>query len=524
VFVAATMEDVMTQAPTRDGMTELSHRRSVAAGLGGPERVQRQHERGLMTALERAEMLLDPGTRIPFGPLVHSGVPGEEDRTMGDGMLIGFGQIDGRWVGYEASDATIKGASGGAGSARRRRAFHRVMEEAGLPMFGLMQGGGARITDIVTSRFAGFHGPSVGDRLAFPRRGAHLIAVLGNYYGPGPTIDGDYRVMTAPSNFSVSSPPIVEEATGEKVSAFDLGGAAVHSKITGEIDAVVPDDEAAIAQLRRVFSYFPANAWEEPPVVRTGDPWDRTEEALRDLIPARASRVYDVKKAIKAVVDRDSYIEWMPDFAKQLTCGIARLDGHSVGIIANQPGVRAGSLDVDSGTKVRRILQICEFMRLPLVSFIDVPGVLPTVEEEHRRLQDAVWGLGIDRVRLPQPKLSVILRKAYGFAIFAMSGADPEWYSYAWPSAQIAFVGPEPGVRVSYRKQWQAAEDKDAFVAKYAEQIRLDSEPWNGAKLDFLDDVIDPAATRPILIKALAVARERTRNSETQRGWERPRA
>ena len=512
----------MTQVAAREGMAELRRRRSVAGGLGGPERVQRQHHRGLLTALERVEMLLDRGTMVPFAPLVHSGVPGEEDRTTGDGMLMGFGRIDGRWVAYEASDATIKGGTGGAGSGRRRRAFERVVEDAGLPIFGLMQGGGARITDILTSRFAGLFGPSVGSRLAFPRRGAHLLAVLGTYYGPGPTIDADYRVMTAPSNFSVSSPPIVEEATGEKVSPFDLGGAETHGKITGEIDGIVPDDAAAIAQLRRVFSYFPASAWEEPPVVRTGDPWDRTEESLRDLVPERPSRVYNVKKAITAVMDRDSYIEWMPDFAKQLSCGIARLDGHSVCVIANQPGVRAGSLDVDSGTKVRRMLQVCEFMRMPLISFIDVPGVLPTVEEEHRRLQDAVWGLGADRVRLPQPKLSVILRKGYGFAIFAMSGADPEWYSYAWPSAQIAFVGPEPGVRVSYRKEWQATEDKEAFVAKYAEQIRRDSEPWDGAKLDFLDDVIDPAATRPTLVKALRVGRERIRNSERQRGWERP--
>jgi acetyl-CoA carboxylase carboxyltransferase component len=517
------MTSTATRAATREGIAELRHRRRVAAGLGGPERVQRQHDRGLLTARERVELLLDPGSETPFGPLVHSGVPGEEDRTMGDGQLLGFGRVDGRWVAYEASDATIKGASGGAGSARRRRAFHRLVETAGLPMFGLMQGGGARITDIVTSRFAGFHGPNVGDRLAFPRRGAHLIAVLGNYYGPGPTIDAEYRVMTAPSNFSVSSPAIVEEATGEKVSRFDLGGAAVHGKITGEIDGIVPDDAAAIARLRRVFSYLPANAWEEAPVVRTGDPWDRREESLRTLAPAKPQRPFNVKKAITAVMDRDSYIEWMPDFAKQLTCGIARLDGHTVVVIANQPGVRAGSLDVESGTKVRRMLKTCELLRLPLVAFIDVPGVLPTVEEEHRRLQDAVWGLGVDRVRLPQPKLSVILRKGYGFAIFAMSGADPEWYSYAWPSAQIAFVGPEPGVRVAYRKEWQAAADKDAFVASYAEQIRRDSEPWAGAQMDYLDDVIDPAETRPTLVRALTVARERMRNSEAQRGWDRPR-
>jgi methylmalonyl-CoA decarboxylase subunit alpha len=151
-----------------------------------------------------------------------------------------------------------------------------------------------------------------------------------------------------------------------------------------------------------------------------------------------------------------------------------------------------------------------------------VPGVLPTVEEEHRRLQDAVWRLGADRVGLAQPKLSLLLRKGYGFAIFAMSGADPEWYTFAWPSAQIAFVGPEPGVRVAYRKEWQQAEDRDAFMATYAEQIRRDSEPWSGAEMGYIDEVIDPAKTREILAKALAVSRERIRNSEMRRGWERP--
>ena len=506
------------------GMAELRRRQTIADGLGGPERVQRQHDRGLLTARERIDLLLDPGTDFPFGPFCNSGTPGEEERTMGNGMLIGFGQVDGRWVAYQASDATIKGGSGGPGSGRRGAAWNHIIHAACLPVLGLMQGAGARITDVISSRFAGLHGPSVGSRLAFPQRAPHLIAAMGNYYGPGPMQDGDYRVMTAGANVSVSSPAIVEEATGEKVSEFDLGGADVHSKITGEVDGVVADDAAAIARLRQVFGYFPANAWGQPPVFRTGDPPDRMEESLRSLVPQSPSRPYNVKKVITAVFDRDSFIEWMPQFARQLVCGIARLDGHSVVVIGNQPGVRAGSLDVDSGTKVRRMLKVCELIGLPLISFIDVPGVLPTVEEEHRRLQNAVWGLGVDRVRLPQPKLSVVLRKAYGYAIFAMSGADPEWYAYAWPTAEIAFVGPEPGVRVAYRREWQAAEDRDAFVAHYADQIRRDSRPWKGAELAYLDDVIDPAATRPVLVAALRVARERIRSANRHRGLDRAHA
>ena len=515
----------MTQAQALSGIDELYRRRTIAAGLGGPERVDRQHERGFLTARERLELLLDPGTAVPFGPLVNSGVVGEEHRTMGDGMLMGFGRIEGRWVSYQISDATIKGASGGAGSMRRGGAFGRITSAAGLPKIGLMQGGGARITDIVSSRFSGFPGPStMGRHQAFPRRGALLTGVLGNYYAPWTVADADYRLMTDASNISISSPPIVEEATGEKVTPFELGGRDVHAKITGQVDTIVPDDAAAIAQLRRVFSYFPANAWEDPPVVRTGDPVDRTEESLRTLVPEHPQRAFNVKKAINAVVDRDSFIEWMPDYAKQLVCGIARMDGHTICVIGNQPSVRAGSLDVKSSIKVRRMLRVAQALRCATVSFIDVPGVLPTIEEEHQRLLQGLIDMFAERSALTQPTIGMHLRKGYGAAIWAMHGADPEWYSFAWPSAQIAFVGPEPGVRVAFRKEWQAAENKDAFIEEHAKVIRKNSEPWLGAQMDFLDDVIDPAQTRPMVIRALATARARIRNSERQRGWERPHA
>ncbi|PZC50362.1 MAG: propionyl-CoA carboxylase beta chain [Chloroflexi bacterium] len=515
----------MTLARAESGAAELELRRTIAAGLGGPERIQRQHDRGFLTARERVALLLDPGTNVPFGPLVNSGVPGEEHRTMGDGQLMGFGKVDGRWVAYSASDATIKGASGGAGSMRRGGAFSRIVSAAGLPKIGLMQGGGARITDIVSSRFSGFPGPStMGRHQGFPRRGALLTAVMGNYYAPWTVADADFRLMTEASNFSISSPPIVEEATGEVVTPFELGGRDIHAKVTGEIDNIVDDDAAAVAQLRRVFSYFPANAWEQPPVVRTGDPPERIEASLRDLVPEKPQRPFNVKKAINAVMDQDSFIEWMPDYAKQLVCGIARLDGHTVCVIGNQPSVRAGSLDVKSSIKLRRMMRVAQALRCATVSFIDVPGVLPTVEEEHQRLLQGIIDMFSERNALSQPTIGVHMRKGYGAAVWAMHGADPEWYSFAWPSAQIAFVGPEPGVRVAFRKEWQASEDQEAFVEQHAKVIRKNSEPWLGAQMDFMDDVIDPAATRPIVICALATARARVRNSEQQRGWERPHA
>ena len=492
-----------------DPAAELERLRRIASELGGRERVDRQHERGFLTARERLDLLLDPGSEIEFGRLVHSGIPGEEERTLGDGRLVGFGSIDGRPVAYGASDATIKGASGGAGASRRGAAFERIVAASALPVFGLYQGGGARITDVLSSKFTGFFGAGLGRRLAFPRRGAHFVAVLGNYYAPWNVADADLAIMTRFSNASISSPPVVEEATGKKTTPFELGGPEVHARLTGQIDAVVDDDAAACAYLRRAFGYLPANPWEDPPVVRCGDPPDRLEPRLRSIVPDDPAWAFDVKRVIELVVDAGSFLEWKPEFGRNLVCGLARLDGHSIAVIANQPRHLAGSMDVAASIKIRRMLEACVAFRLPLVSFIDVPGVLPTPEQEHQRLLAHIYGLAVDRLRAHVPKISVFLRKAYGYALWGMSGADPEWYSFAWPSAQIAFMGPEPGVRVAWRRQWEAAPDPDAFLAQHAAELREAARPWAAGERAYIDDIIDPAATRPILARALRIARAR---------------
>ncbi|MFN0094970.1 MAG: acyl-CoA carboxylase subunit beta [Dehalococcoidia bacterium] len=492
-----------------ESLAELSRRRALAHGLGGPDRIRRQHERGLLTARERVELLLDPGSQFEFGSLVHSDEPGAADRTYGDGRLVGFGRIEGRRVAYSAGDSTIKGGSGGSGSRRRDAAFNRIVKASAIPNFGLIQGGGARITEILTSAFAGYYGGSIGRRAAFPKRETHFLAALGNYYAPWSVPDADFSIMTEKSNISISSPAVVEEATGQIVTPEQLGGPDVHAKITGQIDAIVPDDGAAILLLRRVFGYYPANAFEQAPVLRTGDPVGRVAPELRSLVPDQPNRAFDVKKAITAVVDRDSFIEFAPSYGANMVIGIARMDGHTVGIAANQPRVRAGALDLPAIHKLKRILVNCEANGFPLVTFLDVPGVLPTLEQEHRRLLTEVFDYAVARIRAPIPKISVFLRKAYGYALFGMSGADHEWYSLAWPSAQIAFMGPEPGVRVSYRREMDASPDPQAYLRQRADEFRAFAEPWAGAELAYIDQVIDPAATRPALIRALEIARLR---------------
>ena len=495
-----------------DGLRELRRRRALAEGLGGPERVRRQHDRGLLTARERIDLLLDPGSRFEFGTLMHAGIPGEEERTFGNGRLLAFGAVNGRPVAVTASDATVKGGSGGASPRRRSDAFRRIIDQAGLPVFDLAQGGGGRITDIMTSKFAGWGGSAMGRRLAFPRRHAEFVAVLGNYYAPWNVADADYTVMTRGSNLSISSPPVVQEATGEIVTPFELGGWEVQARITGQIDEIVDDDAAAIQALRRTFSYLPANPWEDAPVVKTDDPPGRLDPALRTIVPEQPNRAYDVTKIIRSIVDRDSFWEWKAEYGRNLVSGLARMDGHTVAIIASQPTVRAGSLDIPGVVKIRRMLTLCEEFRLPLVTLLDVPGVLPTLIQEHNRLLAGVYGLAVDRLRTPTPKIALDLRKAYGYAMFGMSASDPEWYTFAWPSAQLAFMGPEPGVRVAFRRDWEASADPMAFLAEQAAILRRDAFPWMGAEMGYLEDVIDPAETRPVLIRALAVARARMRD------------
>jgi acetyl-CoA carboxylase carboxyltransferase component len=304
---------------------------------------------------------------------------------------------------------------------------------------------------------------------------------------------------------------VVEEATGMKITPFELGGAEVHEKKTGQVDTIVPGDAEAIAALRHAFSYLPGNVWEDAPVVKSGESPARTAPKLREIVPVQPNRAYNVKTVINSVVDEGSFLEWIPEYGKNLVCGIARLDGHTVAIIANQPMYRAGSLDKEACIKIARTLTACDRFRIPLVSFIDVPGVLPTPEQEHRRLLTHVYGLAIQRLHVPVPKVSVFMHKAFGYALWGMSGADHEWYHLAWPTAQIAFMGAEPGVRVAFRREWEAAQDQDRYLQERATEIRRVMEPWEGAELGYLDRVIDPAETRPQLIRALEISRRRMR-------------
>lgn len=494
---------------SRSGLAELHRRRQLAAHVGGDEAVATAHRRGLLTPPERLALLLDRGSEMHFGTLFHSDDLSVAEQTFGDGEQCGFGTIDGRPVAYFASDPRVKGASAGPATMRKAEQFRHVVEKAALPVVYLMQGGGARIDDVMSAGFIMAPGTGMGARKLFPRRGALLTAVLGAYYAPWNVAHADFSVMTEASNISLTAPPLVLVGTGQQTTPEELGGSDVQRRITGQIDAVVPDEHAALAMVRRVFSYLPSHARAAAPVVDTGDDRDRPCPELHDIVPLEMRRGYDVRKVIASIADRGSFLEYAPDFAKNVVTGLVRLDGRTVVVMANQPMAMAGVIDVNAVVKMRKALGLCGDLGLPLLSLVDTPGVLPTREQERQRLMTVLYQHGVDRLRPTVPKAVVVLRKGVGFALQVMSAGDPEAITFVWPNSQICFTGVEACVRVVHRREIESADDPAARIAELAEYYTGRSAPWEGARLGYLDDVIDPAETRSRVIRALEVTRWR---------------
>jgi acetyl-CoA carboxylase carboxyltransferase component len=490
-------------------LAELHRRRNCADELGGVAAVERAHARGHLTAPERLELLLDPGSRVPFGTLFHGADLSRADETFGDGELDGFGTIDGRWVAYFASDPRVKGGSGGPAGLLHAESFRNIVEKAALPLIYLMEGAGARIDEAMSSLFVAFPGTGMGVRKIFPRRGVFLAAVLGSYYAPWNVPQADFSVMTESSNFSLTAPVFVSVSTGQRVTVEELGGAQVQARITGQIDAVVPDEVAALAMVRVAFGYLPSRAGIDPPIVDCGDPPDRLCPELYDIVPMALKQAYDVRRVITTIVDRDSFLEFSPEFARNLVTGLARMNGRTVLLMANQPKFLAGVIDSAAMIKAKKIFNLCSELDLPLLSLVDTPGVLPTREQEHLGVMTALYENGVRRLRPTAPKVIVILRKSVGFAMQAMSAGDPEGITFAWPNSQICFTGVEACVAVVHRREIEESDDPSALITELSERYTGISAPWIGAHVGYLDDVIDPAETRMRVIRAFEVTRRR---------------
>jgi propionyl-CoA carboxylase beta chain len=494
----------------KEPLEELRAREAAALEGGGAERRQAQHDRGKLTARERLDLLLDPGSFVEIDAFVthRSRDFGLEDqRIPGDGVVTGHGTVDGRTVWVFSQDFTVFGGSLSEAHAEKICKVLDLALKTGHPVVGLNDSGGARIQEGVAS-LGGYAEIFLRNTLAsgvVPQ----ISAILGPCAGGAvysPAITDFVCMVEGVSYMFVTGPNVVKTVTHEEVSFEDLGGAEVHATKSGVAHFSFPDEPACLAEIRRLLSYLPANNREDPPLVDGGDDPDRECPALRDAVPENPNKPYDVHSVIREVIDRDSFLEVHAGFAPNLVVGFARLGGRPVGVVANQPAVLAGVLDIDASVKGARFVRFCDAFNLPLVTFVDVPGFLPGTAQE--------WG-GIIRhgakllyayCEATVPKLTVILRKAYGGAYDVMSSKHIRGdLNLAWPTAEIAVMGPKGAVEVLMRREIAAAEDPAALVEERTEEYRQRfAHPYIAAERGYVDAVIDPAETRRRLVRGLA--------------------
>lgn len=488
---------------------ELREKIRLAEEGGGKERIERQHKAGKLTARERINLLLDPGSFEEMDKLVvhqcHDfGM--EKRRIYGDGVVTGYGRIDGRPVFVFAQDFTVFGGSlSGANAAKICKIMDLAMK-IGAPVIGLNDSGGARIQEGVAS-LGGYADIFLRNVLAsgvIPQISAILGPCAGGaVYSPALT---DFIIMTREtSHMFITGPEVIEAVTHEKVTMEELGGADTHNSISGVAHFAADSEEQAMAIIRELLSFIPSNNLEDPPEKETSDPWDRTSEELNDFVPEDPDQPYDIRRIIKEVLDDRYFFEVQPDFARNMVIGFGRLAGKSVGIVANQPEYLAGALDINASVKAARFVRFCDAFNIPLITFEDVPGFLPGVAQEHGGIIKHGAKLLYAFAEATVPKITVITRKAYGGAYCVMASkhirAD---INYAYPTAEIAVMGPEGAVKIIYQREIAAASDPEEFrrlkIAEFREKF---ANPYVACEKGYIDEVIEPSQTRPKLIAAL---------------------
>ena len=499
-------------------LQELEQRRKQALAGGGEARVARQHESGRLTARERIELLLDRGSFMERGTFVEHDCNDfglEKRRITGDGVVCGHGTIEGRLVYVFAQDFTVFGGTLSLSNARKITQILDLAMQNGAPVVGLNDSGGARIQEGVKS-LGGYAEIFLRNTLAsgvVPQISAIMGPCAGGaVYSPAIT---DFTVMVdKTSHMFVTGPNVIKMVTNEDVSFEDLGGAMTHNSRSGVAHLLAHNDADCLQQVRRLLSYMPQNNLEDPPQVDCTDPIDRRDEALDDIVPEDPRKPYNIIDVIERVFDRDTFFEIQPFYANNIVVGFARLNGRSVGVVANQPKSLAGVLDIKSSIKAARFVRFCDAFNIPLITFEDVPGFLPGTEQEWGGIITHGAKLLFAYCEATVPKLTVITRKAYGGAYDVMSSkhirAD---LNLAWPTSEIAVMGAEGAINVLYRKEVEEAEDPQAKRQELIEQYNIQfANPWIAASLGYLDDVIRPRDTRPLLIAALeSLANKRQR-------------
>jgi propionyl-CoA carboxylase beta chain len=509
----------------REKLELLEKRRAEAEQGGGEKRIAAQHAKGKLSARERLDLLLDDGSFVELDRFVvhRSNDFGlDKQRIYGDGVVTGYGRIDGRLVYVFSQDFTVFGGSLSESFAEK---ICKVMDLAvrnGAPVIGLNDSGGARIQEGVVS-LGGYADIFLRNTLAsgvVPQISAVLGPCAGGaVYSPAIT---DFTFMVRGTSYMfVTGPNVVKTVTHEDVTMESLGGADVHASTSGVAHRAFDSEPACLSAVRELFRFIPSNNLDDAPRGRGADPRDRRAEALLEVVPDNPNKPYDMHEVIRHVVDDGEFFGIHPDYAANIICGFAHLGGFSVGVVANQPAVLAGVLDISASIKAARFIRFCDAFNIPLVTFEDVPGFLPGVSQEHGGIIKHGAKLLYAYCEATVPKLTVITRKAYGGAYDVMSSKHIRGdYNVAWPSAEIAVMGPKGAVEILFRKDIQGSSDPTVATDRKIEEYRQKfAHPYIAAGRGYLDDIIDPRETRPRLIDALeALQNKRDTNPRKKHG------
>jgi propionyl-CoA carboxylase beta chain len=500
---------------TRDLLGELRRRDREAEAGGGEERQKRQRSEGKLTARERVTLLLDPGSFEEMDKFVvhrSQDFGMEAQRIPGDGVITGHGAIDGRPVFLFAQDFTVFGGSLSETYAQKICKIMDLAMKVGVPVIGLNDSGGARIQEGVVS-LAGYADIFLRNTIAsgvVPQISAIMGPCAGGaVYSPAIT---DFNIMVEKTSYMfITGPDVIKAVTHEEVTKEELGGATTHATVSGVAHFTTPDDRAALALIRDLMGYLPSNNMEDPPHHDTGDSAEREDAALDQVVPAEPNKPYDITAVIRSIVDEGTFLEVHQRYARNIVVGFGRLAGQSVGIVANQPAVLAGTLDIDASLKGARFVRFCDAFNVPLLIFEDVPGFLPGTDQEHRGIIKHGAKLLYAFAEATVPKITVITRKSYGGAYCVMGSKHIRTdFNFAWPTAEIAVMGPEGAVNVLYRRELQAAKDPETLRRAKVDEFRDKfANPYIAAERGFIDAVIEPRTTRPRLARALKVLRHK---------------
>ena len=496
-------------------LQELERRRQQALEMGGSEKVARQHAKGKLTARERIDRVLDPGSFKEVGMFNHSDVPGMEDKTPADSKVAGFGRIDGRQVIIIANDFTVLAATSSRVASRKEGELKIVASKRGLPLIYLGEAGGARMPDIMGAKgLASFGGGGFDTFLramSRVRQAPMLTAIMGECYGMPTWMAclSDFVVQVKGSAMGVSGPRVLGGAISEEITDEELGGWKVHAQITGMTDRVAEDEEECFRIIREFLGFMPSHRDELPPQAEIPEGAGAEMDRILDFLPDKRNRVYNMERLLGCIIDPGSLFPLKTHFGKMVITALTRIGGRVVGLVANQPYYNAGAMDTDGIDKVISFLCLCDSFNIPLVFFHDIPGFLVGKEAERRRVAARVMNYMNALGLLTVPKISIIVRKTYGMAFWNMCGSGCATdFLVAWPTAEMSFVDPEIAANVVFGGKASESDESREEREKLVQQMVLDASPYGAAARHYIHDVIDPQGTRDYIIQALEICQD----------------